>query len=166
MVCSAVGSNPAFMVASAGSIPAFPTCPYFRTGSALERKCYPLGLYALYSTHELTANTNILVYDFHLISMAQLVAVIILVEFATFKTTFNMPWDRFYESVEDKTILSIESCWMKAFQERFQRLKCRMHRIHWRRLSSLLQLAAITVVYGSIRSCCLFRFLNLSYCMS
>ena len=91
--------------------------------------------------------------------MAPLVAVILLVEFATFKTTFNMPWDRFYESVEDKTILSIESCWMKAFQERFQRLKCRMHRIHWRRLSSLLQLAAITVVYGSIRSCCLFRFL-------
>ena len=65
---------------------------------------YPLGLYVLYSTHKLTANTNLLIYDFHLISIAQLVAVILLVEFATFKTTFNIPWGRFYEFVEDKTI--------------------------------------------------------------
>ena len=43
MVYSAVGCTPAFMVAVAGSIPAFPTCPYFRAGSALERECYPRG---------------------------------------------------------------------------------------------------------------------------
>ena len=43
MVYSAVGGTPAFMVAAAALIPAFPTCPYFRAGSALERKCYPRG---------------------------------------------------------------------------------------------------------------------------
>ena len=39
MVYSAVGCTPAFMVAAAGSIPAFSTCPFFRAGSALDREC-------------------------------------------------------------------------------------------------------------------------------
>jgi hypothetical protein len=38
-VYSAVGCTPAFMVAMAGSIPTFSTCPFFRAGSALEREC-------------------------------------------------------------------------------------------------------------------------------
>jgi hypothetical protein len=38
------------MVAAAGSIPAFPTCPYFRAGSALERECYPRGATAVYGS--------------------------------------------------------------------------------------------------------------------
>ena len=39
MVYNAVGCTPAFMVAAAGSIPVFSTCPFFRAGSALEREC-------------------------------------------------------------------------------------------------------------------------------
>ena len=44
----------------------------------------------VYSTHELTTETNLLVYEFRLIFIAHLVVVIILVEFATFKTTLIM----------------------------------------------------------------------------